>query len=579
MSLLLLLGVMTPAQTADRPAGFLAEGTPFATPYYIRDSGVPGPTVLITGGIHGNEPSGARAADQIRHWPITRGKLIVVPRVNVLASDANQRNTPGEPESLANLNRNFPRAASNEPPRCILATAVWNFACQQKPNWVIDLHEGYDFSVTNKNSVGSSLLVFPTTEGQSVSTAMQAAVNATITNQNNRFQLRGPPVDSSFARAAGAHLGAHAMILETTTKSQPLPVRVRQHRIMVHTLLRELQMIPDTANVDWITDQSPAGRATLRIALYDAAGTGGTGPQKIRQFMSRKPATVVVELGPEEIRNGALSQFHVLICPGGSGLGQANAIGKDGRERIKQFVENGGGYVGICAGAYLATSGFTWGLKILNAKTVSPKWRRGTGIVKIELTDKGRQLLGNHPGLLDCKYANGPILGPAEEPSLPDYDVLAVFRSEIAEHDSPKGIMVNSPAIVAAACGKGRVIAISPHPEQMEPLQELVARAIFWAAGRDDYETPEGKKILADCSMLRQITKDDPPIIMTCNLPDTEPENRGHLVHHPRHAKVIKQRCDEVGVKCEIHLNAPGDVIGFLLQHLGVQSTPAKPAT
>jgi hypothetical protein len=32
MSLLLLLGVMTPAQTADRPAGFLAEGTPFATP-------------------------------------------------------------------------------------------------------------------------------------------------------------------------------------------------------------------------------------------------------------------------------------------------------------------------------------------------------------------------------------------------------------------------------------------------------------------------------------------------------------------------------------------------------------------
>ncbi|MEZ5299670.1 MAG: hypothetical protein R3F11_03220 [Verrucomicrobiales bacterium] len=37
------------------------------TPYYVADSGEPGPTVLITGGIHGNEPAGAAAAAQIRH--------------------------------------------------------------------------------------------------------------------------------------------------------------------------------------------------------------------------------------------------------------------------------------------------------------------------------------------------------------------------------------------------------------------------------------------------------------------------------------------------------------------------------
>ena len=57
-----------------------------------------GPIVAVTGGIHGNEPSGARAAEQIRHWPIERGKLIVVPRVNTAALELNQRRIPHAPK-------------------------------------------------------------------------------------------------------------------------------------------------------------------------------------------------------------------------------------------------------------------------------------------------------------------------------------------------------------------------------------------------------------------------------------------------------------------------------------------------
>jgi len=481
--LLLFLCAAWTVQSSDKPAGIIAGGTPSATPYYIQDSRVPGPIVMIVGGVHGNEPSGAQAADQIRHWPITRGKIVVVPRANVLALATNRRTTPDEPLELGNLNRNFPRASSNEPPRGALATALWHFTRQVKPTWFIDLHEGYDFNGLGGKSVGSSVIACPTPEGKAVATAMQAAVNATITNQNIHFTMLGAPIDSSFARAAGAHLGAHAMILETTTKSQPLSLRARQHRVMVHTLLKHLNMLSDSVSVDQIAD--PAS-ATVRIALYDAGGTGGTGPQKIRDFMRKQKNTIVVEVGPEEIRNGALSQFNVLICPGGTGSGQANAIGKEGRERIQKFIEAGNGYIGICAGAYLATSGFSWGLKGLDAKTASPKWRRGTAVVKIELTDKGRDILGNRPGLLDCKYANGPILCPAEDESLPDYEVLAFFRTEVAENDSPPGIMVNSPAIAAGRCGKGRVIVISPHPEQNEDLQGLVAHAISWVAGQDE---------------------------------------------------------------------------------------------
>ncbi|MCX7886141.1 MAG: succinylglutamate desuccinylase/aspartoacylase family protein [Verrucomicrobiae bacterium] len=467
----------------EHQSGIIGEGTAWATVYHVQDSGRRGPTVMIVGGVHGNEPAGVLAAEQIRHWPIVRGKLVVVPRANVLALAAGRRMTPDEPFELANLNRNFPRAGSNEPPRGAQAAALWEFACRVRPTWFVDLHEGYDFNINGGKSVGSSLIVYPTTEGRAAAALMQAAVNATITNQSIHFTLLSPPVDGSFARAVGAHLGAHAMILETTTKDQPLSLRARQHRLMVHTLLRHLGMIGDEVSVHRLLDARMSGRAALRVALYDAAGAGGQGPQRIRELVTRLKNAVLMPIGPDEICNGALPQFNVLVCPGGSGSAQGNAIGKEGRERIRKFVEDGSGYIGICAGAYLATSGYSWGLKILDAKTVSPKWRRGVGMVKIELTDKGREILGDHPGLLDCKYANGPILCPAGEDTLPDYEVLAWFRTEIAKNDTPAGVMVNSPAIVAGRCGKGRVMAISPHPEQTDGLQELVTRAIRWAAG------------------------------------------------------------------------------------------------
>jgi hypothetical protein len=186
----------------------------------------------------------------------------------------------------------------------------------------------------------------------------------------------------------------------------------------------------------------------------------------------------------EDIRGGALDQFNVLAVPGGSGSKEAASIGEDGRAHIRKFVEDGGGYIGICAGAYLATSGFSWGLKILDAKTASPKWERGVGIVKLELTDRGREILGGRAGEFDCKYANGPILCPAGVESLPDYEPLAFFRTEMAKNGTPVGLMVNSPAIVAGLCGKGRVIAISPHPEQTPGLDEFIPHAVAWVANR-----------------------------------------------------------------------------------------------
>ena len=79
VSLLAVL-LIAPAWAADpQTGGTLGSGTPWETNYYVRTSDRAGPTVVITGGIHGDEPAGAAAAEQIRHWPIECGTLVVLP--------------------------------------------------------------------------------------------------------------------------------------------------------------------------------------------------------------------------------------------------------------------------------------------------------------------------------------------------------------------------------------------------------------------------------------------------------------------------------------------------------------------
>jgi putative intracellular protease/amidase len=222
----------------------------------------------------------------------------------------------------------------------------------------------------------------------------------------------------------------------------------------------------------------------IRVDLYDDAGSAGKGVPRITEQLGKVSDIKLTIISGKQIAEGTLADCDVVIFSGGSGSKQAAGIGEEGREAVRKFVNGGGGYVGICAGAYLACSGFSWGLGILNGKTVSPKWQRGKGLVQIEITPAGEKVTGFPSGSREVLYHNGPIIKPAGRTDLPEYEPLAIFRTELAEHDTPKGLMVNSPGWVRAACGKGRVLISSPHPEQQDGMEEFVEHAVRWAAGR-----------------------------------------------------------------------------------------------
>lgn len=218
----------------------------------------------------------------------------------------------------------------------------------------------------------------------------------------------------------------------------------------------------------------------LKIAIYDGPGSGDKGIVNVTKRAQQLPGAKVTALKPDEIGTRDLSEFDIVVFSGGSGSAQARAIGEAGRKNVREFVERGGGYLGICAGAYLACAGFDWGLGILNAKTVSNKWKRGRGMMRVQLTKDGREIFGDVEAPFTIRYANGPIIKPLGRADLPAYQVAAVFRTEIAENGTPEGVMVNSPAFVYSTFGKGRVVTLSPHSEDTPGLENVVPRALAW---------------------------------------------------------------------------------------------------
>ena len=228
---------------------------------------------------------------------------------------------------------------------------------------------------------------------------------------------------------------------------------------------------------------APVKTRELKVGIYRGPGSPQGGVDNVTHVLKPFPQVTVVVLSGHEVASLNLSTYDVLVFPGGSGSGQSKGIGAAGLKNVREFVQNGGGYVGICGGAYLACSNFSWGLGILNAGTVSSKWQRGQAMLDLEPTQAGQELLGDVKGTFKVRYHNGPILKPAARTDIPAYTAVTLFKTEVAENETPAGVQVNSPAHVIATFGKGRVFISSPHPENTPGLENFIPRGVFWSAG------------------------------------------------------------------------------------------------
>lgn len=223
--------------------------------------------------------------------------------------------------------------------------------------------------------------------------------------------------------------------------------------------------------------------APVRVAICDDSEEAAKGPVSLLRILTPDAGFSAKRITSVEIRQGGLQEFDVLIMPGGSGSKQAERLQDVGREKIRDFVRSGGGYVGICAGSYLASSHYDWSLGLINARVWDrAHWSRGGGDVSIRMSDAGWQLLGRG-GSVAVRYNQGPLLVPDDESDLPGYEVLATFETEVADKGAQPGSMVGTHAIIRSMYGQGRVICYSPHPEVSGGPNGMIVSGVRWAGG------------------------------------------------------------------------------------------------
>jgi glutamine amidotransferase-like uncharacterized protein len=243
-------------------------------------------------------------------------------------------------------------------------------------------------------------------------------------------------------------------------------------------LLESLGMAPPSGA--W----SPASGDRKVVGIYDGEGVGFRGTDEIERVINDTDVDVIsVAIGPEDIREGVLDSLATMVFPGGSGGGIARAIEPEGVEKVRRSVADGRGFLGVCAGAYFANSGVSTFASMLPLNHHRP-WRKGKGMVKVELTPEGREIFGEEFAVLETRYNNGPVYDEINSlvgTNASSHRVLARFQSATTDKEGvTHDVMVGSPAIVSGEWGKGRILAISPHPESHPELNALVARALTW---------------------------------------------------------------------------------------------------
>lgn len=92
---------------------------------------------------------------------------------------------------------------------------------------------------------------------------------------------------------------------------------------------------------------------------------------------------------------------------------------------------------------------------------------------------------------------------------------------------------------------------------------------------RSQVNSPEARRIRSKVDMLRFMDEDDPPLYLHNTSSLTDPDGRGRVIHHPRHAIYLKKRCDELDIEAALVTRETPpekrvDMLEFFFKHLGV---------
>jgi predicted deacylase len=144
---------------------------------YVIRGDQKGPCLMVIGGIHGDEPSGSKAAMLYRNAKLKKGTLILVPKANQAALIKNKRFLGHD------MNRLF---ADNDYKGYEKDVVEKMKSLMKGADALLNLHEGSGFFSKDKNSFGQSIVV---DERSQMAEVFVSVLNSNIKNVKYHFGL------------------------------------------------------------------------------------------------------------------------------------------------------------------------------------------------------------------------------------------------------------------------------------------------------------------------------------------------------------------------------------------------------
>ncbi|EME39898.1 hypothetical protein DOTSEDRAFT_178749 [Dothistroma septosporum NZE10] len=205
----------------------------------------------------------------------------------------------------------------------------------------------------------------------------------------------------------------------------------------------------------------PAANRPLKALVYRGPAACDGCPESVADLLESSPSKIeVTYAGPDEdtkLTAEALSNVDIYAHPGGGDMDDAWKHMKGYKANIRNFVEQGGRYMGFCLGAYLA--GHSPGFDLLDKKDDTDA----------ECDEPGAQIDDEREAVIqvDWTFSTGPGRGSTDLNRWLYFQDGAVIELSKKSSATVLGRYSATQDVAASLStfGKGWVGLVGPHPE------------------------------------------------------------------------------------------------------------------
>ena len=188
----------------------------------------------------------------------------------------------------------------------------------------------------------------------------------------------------------------------------------------------------------------------VMVAVYNGTGVMPSSHIALTRMFDWMNASVV-NVTASQILDDFLDDYDIIVVPGGSEISANIELGSEGKQKVKDFVANGGSYFGICGGATFGATHLTlfYGL-------MSPVNEPG-GLIHMTTMNINQSSAGpdlsDFPVNCSTMYYGSQYFAP-----LPGASVHTIATYEYNDEAG----------MIACEYGNGTAFFSSPHPEYEE---------------------------------------------------------------------------------------------------------------